>query len=56
MVRALSDAAPVYAIAGNHDRRAGVQDVRDAVIASGGQWLDGSPLKLCDDVWLCFAT
>ena len=53
MVRALSDAAPVYAIAGNHDLRAGVQNVRSAVIASGGQWLDHSPVKLSENVFLC---
>jgi len=53
MVRALSDAAPVYAIAGNHDFRAGVNDVRSAVIANGGQWLDHSPLRLAENVVLC---
>jgi uncharacterized protein len=41
-VAALVRHAPVFAIAGNHDRRAGVARVRAAVTAGGGHWLAGA--------------
>jgi predicted MPP superfamily phosphohydrolase len=39
LVRALAAVAPVQAIPGNHDLRAGIAAVRGAVLASGGGWL-----------------
>jgi predicted MPP superfamily phosphohydrolase len=42
-VRELAGIAPVAALAGNHDERAGLADVRAAVLSGGGHWLpDGS--------------
>lgn len=38
-VRALTAVAPVAAVPGNHDRRAGIPDVRAAVEEGGGHWL-----------------
>jgi predicted MPP superfamily phosphohydrolase len=38
-VRALAEVAPVHAVAGNHDVRAGLEDVRAAVLSAGGRWL-----------------
>jgi predicted MPP superfamily phosphohydrolase len=38
-VRDLVEIAPVHALAGNHDERAGVAAVRAAVEAGGGHWL-----------------
>jgi predicted MPP superfamily phosphohydrolase len=45
-VRSLSACAPVWAIAGNHDHSAGVQEVRSAVERGGGNWLDGGSTRL----------
>jgi predicted MPP superfamily phosphohydrolase len=45
-VGSLSACAPVWAIAGNHDHAAGVQEVRAAVERSGGNWLDGGSVRL----------
>jgi len=43
LVARLRDAAPVLAIGGNHDRRTGLDRVREAVVHGGGQWIhDGS--------------
>jgi predicted MPP superfamily phosphohydrolase len=39
LVRKLGDIAPVLAIGGNHDRRLGMDRVRDAVAAGGGHWI-----------------
>ena len=38
-VRALAGAAPVLVVAGNHDAWCGLDRVRDAIVAGGGQWL-----------------
>ncbi|MBI3469282.1 MAG: metallophosphoesterase family protein [Planctomycetes bacterium] len=39
LVAALCDAAPVFAVGGNHDRQVGLHRVRDAVENGGGQWI-----------------
>ncbi len=39
LVRRLGTVAPVLAIGGNHDRRIGMDRVRDAVRRGGGQWI-----------------
>jgi predicted MPP superfamily phosphohydrolase len=44
-VRELAGVAPVAALAGNHDERAGVAGVRAAVVAGGGHWLPDGPLE-----------
>src|SRR5690349_234236 len=41
LVRRIRDEAPVLAVAGNHDRRLGIECVRTAVVHGGGQWIDG---------------
>jgi uncharacterized protein len=43
-VRALGEVAPVHAVPGNHDKRAGIADVRATVLAAGGHWLPDRPL------------
>jgi predicted MPP superfamily phosphohydrolase len=43
-VRALGELAPVHAVPGNHDRRAGITKVRATVFAAGGHWLPDRPL------------
>lgn len=43
-VRDLASMAPVAALAGNHDARAGVDGVRAAVLNAGGHWLPDAPL------------
>jgi predicted MPP superfamily phosphohydrolase len=54
-VRVLRRMAPVYAISGNHDRRANVAKVRTVVESAGGRWLDqraqldGWPIELVPD-------
>jgi predicted MPP superfamily phosphohydrolase len=40
LVRVLREAAPVLAIGGNHDRRIGIDRVREAVVHGGGRWID----------------
>lgn len=43
LVRQLHHAAPVFAVGGNHDRRTGMDRVREAVLLGGGQWIhDGA--------------
>jgi hypothetical protein len=43
LVRRVRDVARVLAIGGNHDRRIGIDRVREAVAHGGGQWIgDGS--------------
>lgn len=39
LVRALATVAPVFAVGGNHDRRVGLNRVRDAVVCGGGAWI-----------------
>ena len=39
LVRSLGEVAPVMAIGGNHDRDIGLERVRDAVLAGGGEWI-----------------
>jgi len=52
MVKKLRRFAPVLAVGGNHDRRVGTGQVRDAVIRGGGEWIhDGSvDLRHCSRV------
>ncbi len=49
-IRALSELAPVHAVPGNHDLRAGISRVRATVLAAGGHWLPDrsieSPLRI----------
>lgn len=43
LVGELRDAAPVLAVAGNHDQRIGIDRVGEAVVRGGGQWIhDGT--------------
>ncbi len=44
MLRTLTAIAPVHAIAGNHDHRAGLAAVRDTVRRAGAHWLPDGPL------------
>lgn len=39
LVGALCELAPVFAVGGNHDRRVGMDRVRDAVVSGGGTWI-----------------
>ena len=40
LVRELREIAPVLAVSGNHDRRVGIDRVREAVARGGGEWID----------------
>jgi hypothetical protein len=44
-IRALGELAPVHAVPGNHDRRAGITNVRATVLAAGGHWLPDRPIE-----------
>jgi predicted MPP superfamily phosphohydrolase len=44
-VRDLTAVAPVAAVPGNHDERAGLAGVRAAVEAGGGRWLPDRPIE-----------
>ena len=44
-VRDLVAFAPVHAVPGNHDERAGLAEVRAAVEAGGGHWLPDRPIE-----------
>ncbi len=44
-VQDLVDVAPVHAVPGNHDERAGLAKVRAAVEAGGGHWLPDQPVE-----------
>jgi predicted MPP superfamily phosphohydrolase len=44
-IRDLVKVAPVHAVAGNHDERAGLAAVRAAVEAGGGHWLPDRPIE-----------
>jgi len=46
LVGRLRNAAPVLAIAGNHDRAIGVDLVREAVVRGGGQWIHDGTARL----------
>lgn len=46
LVRRLSHAAPVGAVAGNHDRWIGAAKVRAVVLDAGGRWLEDEPWLL----------
>ena len=46
LVRKLHDVAPVLAIGGNHDRRIGIDRVREAVVHGGGQWIDDGSARV----------
>jgi hypothetical protein len=39
LVGRLGEVAPVLAVGGNHDRRIGMDRVRDAVVRGGGDWI-----------------
>jgi len=43
-VAAMARLAPVHAVPGNHDERAGLAGVRAAIASSGGHWLPDHPL------------
>ena len=46
LIASLLRVAPVAAIAGNHDRFAGVEEVRRVVTAAGATWLPDGPVTL----------
>ena len=46
LVHSLRGVAAVLAIGGNHDRRLGMDCVRDAVLHGGGQWIHGRTARL----------
>lgn len=46
LIRKLHDLAPVLAIGGNHDKRLGIDLVRDAVVQGGGEWIHRSVARL----------
>ena len=48
LVKDMARTAPVAAVGGNHDRWAGLARVRNAVLSSGGHWLEDGPLRWAD--------
>ena len=46
LVGALEGLAPVFAVAGNHDRRVGLHRVRRAVESGGGEWIHAGAARL----------
>src|SRR5207245_6504213 len=46
LVGALCEAAPVFAVGGNHDRHVGMDRVRDAVVSGGGQWIHAGDARV----------
>jgi predicted MPP superfamily phosphohydrolase len=46
LVGALRTFARVLAIGGNHDRRVGMDRVRDAVVSGGGEWIHETAVRL----------
>ncbi len=46
LVRSLETVAPVLAIGGNHDRRVGMDLVREAVMHGGGKWIHDTNARL----------
>ena len=45
MVQEMMAVAPVGAVGGNHDQWVGVARVREAILNSGGHWLEDGPLQ-----------
>lgn len=46
LVRTIGAAAPVMAVGGNHDQRVGLDDVRQAVIDGGGEWIHNTTVRV----------
>jgi uncharacterized protein len=46
LVGALCEVAPVFAVGGNHDRRVGMNRVRDAVVSGGGKWIHAGAARI----------
>jgi predicted MPP superfamily phosphohydrolase len=46
LVGALGEVAPVFAVGGNHDMQVGLNRVRDAVVAGGGQWIHSGAARI----------
>lgn len=46
LVGALCELAPVFAVGGNHDRRVGMNRVRDAVVGGGGRWIHAGAVRV----------
>jgi hypothetical protein len=46
LVGSLREVAPVYAVGGNHDRRVGMDRVRDAVEGGGSRWIHASSVRI----------
>jgi predicted MPP superfamily phosphohydrolase len=44
LIEGMTRTAPVGAVGGNHDRWIGIKLVREAVLCSGGHWLEDKPL------------
>jgi len=45
LIEGMTRIAPVGAVGGNHDRWIGLGHVREAVLRSGGYWLEDQPLR-----------
>lgn len=46
LIRSLRAIAPVFAVAGNHDRSVGVDQVRQSVVGGGGNWIQDTSASL----------
>ena len=46
LVRGVQGVAPVLAVGGNHDRRIGINYVREAVAHGGGQWIEDGSVRV----------
>ncbi|HVX13015.1 MAG TPA: metallophosphoesterase [Pirellulales bacterium] len=46
LVGDLCELAPVFAVGGNHDRRVGMERVRDAVVSGGGTWIHAGTARI----------
>lgn len=49
LVERVCDTAPVLAVAGNHDRRVGIDRVADAVVSGGGGWIHERGARITHD-------